>query len=87
MDTRAKRGQSLLELTVGLFALSLVVSALSGFAIYIVKSLEMQNTLRTGASSQSARLDVSEFAGEYVFGTTTLPIRESVEMPPTTILK
>ena len=44
MDTErgrpsARRGQALMELAVGMFALALVVSALAGFAVYIAKSL------------------------------------------------
>lgn len=82
-----KRGQALLELVTGLFALALVVSALSGFAVYIVKSLKMQNSLRVGASSQQGEVQVGEFAAKYVFGTETLKIYEKVEMPQTTILR
>lgn len=82
-----KRGQALLELVTGLFALALVVSALSGFAVYIVKSLKMQNSLRVGASSQQGEVQVGEFAAKYVFGTETLKILEKVEMPQTTILR
>lgn len=87
MVTKARRGQALMELTVGLFALALVVSALCGFAIYIAKSLKMQNSLRVGSSSQHATLEVSEFAAEYLFGSKSLNITEKVVMPPTVIMK
>lgn len=80
-----KRGQALMELVVGLFALALVVSALCGFAVYISKSLQMQNSLRTGSSSQHDSMEVGEFAATYLFGTETVNIHERVKMPPTTI--
>lgn len=85
MDT--KRGQALMELVVGLFALALVVSALCGFAICIVKSLKMQNSLRVGATSQQDEVQVGEFAAKYVFGTKIIKLNEKVEMPQTTILR
>lgn len=85
MGTR--RGQALMELVVGLFALALVVSALSGFALYIAKSLRMQNTLRVGASSQHDEVELTEFAAKWVFGSDKLEIHEKVEMPPTVILR
>lgn len=82
-----KRGQALVELAIGMFAIALVVSALTGFAVYIVKSLKMQNSLRVGASSQTDEVVVSEFAAKYVFGDDRLKIVEEVKMPPTNILK
>lgn len=85
MGTR--RGQALMELTVGLFALALVTSALCGFAVYIAKSLKMQNSLRIGASSQHDQVEVSDFAAKYVFGSDTLHLNEKVVMPPTVILR
>ena len=87
MATRMKRGQALMELTAGLFALALVTSALCGFAVYIAKSLKMQNSLRVGASSQRASVEVSAFVSKYVFGFDTLLIHEKVDMPQRTILK
>ena len=84
---RSRRGQALMELVVGLFALTLVVSALCGFAVYISKSLRMQNTLRVGASSQHDQVEVSSFAAKYVFGSETLNIHEKVEMPSTVFLR
>jgi len=82
-----RRAQAMIELAMGMFALALVVSALCGFAIYVVKSLEMQNSLRVGKSSQSDELEVAEFAGEYIFGRTKVPIKEQVKMPMTTIAR
>lgn len=80
MDTR-RRGQALIELAIGMFALALVVSALCAFAVYIAKSLRMQNSLRTKANFQSDSVEVSSFAAKYIFGTEKFPIKEKVEMP------
>ena len=41
-----RKGQALLELAVGMFTLTLLVSALVAFAIYIVGSLKAQNLNR-----------------------------------------
>lgn len=84
---RFRRGQALMELAVGLFAFALVASALCGFAVYIAKSLRMQNTLRVGSASQHDEVEVSDFAAKYVFGSDTLRIHEKVEMPQTVILR
>lgn len=87
MGTDRRRGQALVELAVGMFTLALVVSALATFAVYISKSLKMQNSLRTGSSSQHDKVVLDDFAAKHVFGTSTMNIKESVVMPPTTILK
>lgn len=79
MDT--KRGQALVELALGMFALALVVSALVGFAVYIAKDLRMQNALRVGDSAPSETLEVSGLTAKYIFGTDKVKIKEKVEMP------
>jgi len=84
---RTKRGQAMIELAVGMFAVALVVSALCGFAIYIARSLEMQNSLRVKSPSQHDEMQVSDFAAQYIFGKRTIDIREKVVMPSTVILK
>ena len=83
MATRARRGQALMELAVGLFALALVVSALCGFAIYIVKSLRAQNGLRSGGgtSTKSDEVVVGDFESRYVFGRDVLKIDAKVQLP------
>jgi hypothetical protein len=72
----------MIELAAGMFALALVVSALCGFAICIVKSLKMQNSLRVGDSSQSETVKFDHFAAKYIFGTDALKLKENVVMPP-----
>ena len=87
MGIDRRRGQALVELAVGMFTLAFVVSALVTFAVYIAKSLKMQNSLRTDSSSQHAEVELSDFAAKHVFGTSTLKIREKVVMPSTEILR
>jgi len=84
---RTERGQALIELAFGMFALALVVSALCGFAVYIATSLRAQNALRAGlgtnggTSSRSDSIEVGDFAATYVFGQSTLEMKERVEFP------
>lgn len=84
-----RRGQALMELAVGMLALALVVSALCGFAVYIVKSLEAQNSLRSSTAGGTAHesVEVGDYAAKYLFGTTELKINEKAVMPPRTIAK
>jgi len=85
-DRIFRRGQALMELAIGMFALALVVCALCGFAMYIAKSLKVQNHLRTGGP-KSDSLEVEDFAAEHIFGTRKIPIKEKLQFPETTILK
>ncbi len=82
----ARRGQALIELAVGLFALALVVSALCGFALYIAKSLRLQNELRVGGQKIDS-VEVSAFAAEHVFGGQKLKISEKLAWPQTTVVR
>lgn len=81
-----RRGQALMELAIGMFALALVVCALCGFAAYIAKSLKVQNHLRTGGP-KSDSVEVDDFAAKHVFGATKIQIKEKLDFPETTILK
>ena len=83
---RPRRGQALIELAVGLFALALVVSALCGFALYIAKSLRLQNELRVGGKKTDS-VEVSAFAAEHVFGDRKLKMSEKLAWPQTAVLK
>ena len=84
-----ERGQALIELSVGMFTLTLVVTALCVFAVYIARSLRAQNELREGGgtNSRSDTVEVGDFAAENFVGGGTLEIRERVRMPERTILK
>ncbi len=85
---RTRRGQALMELAVGMFALALVVGALCAFAIFMAKSLKVQNSLRSSApqpSGEEVDFNIVLFRGdgdEHV-----LKIDEHVRMPSTVILK
>ena len=85
---RTRRGQALMELAVGMFALSLVVGALCAFAIFMAKSLRVQNSLRSSApqpSGEEVDFNIVLFRGdgdEHV-----LKINEHVKMPSTAIAK
>ncbi len=85
MATSHRSGQALVELAMGMFTIALVVSALTAFAVYIAKSLKMQNSLRTGSASQQDKVELSQFAAENVFGTSVLVVKEKVVMPNTEI--
>ena len=93
MRTRLRRGQALIELAFGLFALALVVSVLCVFAVYIARSLEAQNALRNGigtgggANAKSDFVEIDDFAEKYAFGLPGLQIKETVEMPSTAIVR
>ena len=92
---RAQRGQALMELAVGLFALSLVLAALIAFTSYILSSLDMQRTIRREAgtraissigsayssSSKNDTIEVDSLAAEYVFGKESVHVHEQVQMP------
>ena len=85
------------ETALGMFALALVVSALCGFAQYIIASLDMRRTLRaqagTAAKASSLaqgfyntaagmeNLKVEPMEAEYVFGTEKVTVREKVSLP------
>ena len=76
-----------MELAVGMFALALVVSSLCGFSLYIVKSLRVQNSLRSSAPQPSG--EKVELGGilEQVSAHKYLVVEEKVVMPPTWVQK
>lgn len=67
-----------MELAVGLFALVLLISALVAFALYIVRSLDIQNHLRGNGHGVADKIELDDFAAESVFGTRVLHIKEPV---------
>ena len=75
--SRAKAGQALMELAIGLFTISLLLSASFFFVQYIARSLEIENHLRKpgqGTYADSIKLD--DFAANEVFGLKNLHIME-----------
>ena len=73
---RTRRGQALIELTLGLFALALLVSAFAYVVQYMVRSLRVQNQLRTPSPIYSDRVKLDDFAAAEVFGQKTLHVNE-----------
>lgn len=97
MATRLRSGQAFYELAIGMLALALVLAALFSFAEYIRVSLDMQRRLRADAGSgamgsvgasgfftsaaDSRALKLDPMAAEYIFGSETVTVGESVHMP------
>jgi len=84
---RTRRGQALMELAIGLLALAIVVSALCGFAVYIVKSLEVQNALRSSSPKMNTTVELGTFAEKYYAGRSKLQIDEKWVASPTWVSK
>lgn len=82
-----RRGQALMELAAGMFALALVVTALCGFAIYMAKSLRVQNSLRSSAPQQNEDVEIGTFAEIHFAGKNVLKMNEKVVMPPLGVVK
>ncbi len=92
-----RKGQAFMELAIGMLALALVLSALFGFTMYIMSSLDMQRDLRAdagksaleaggGDESYSSKIandliEVEPFAATYIFGSTEVEVREEVHIP------
>ena len=84
---RTRRGQALMEPAVGMFAIALVAGCLCVFAVFIAKSLRVQNSLRSSAPQPSGeKVEFGEFL-HGVLGRHWLVVQESVALPPTTIDK
>ena len=76
-----------MELAVGMFAIALVAGCLCVFAVFIAKSLRVQNSLRSSAPQPSGeKVEFGEFL-HGVLGRHWLVVQESVALPPTTIDK
>ena len=77
MSMRTERGQALMELAVGMFTLALLLSAVVVFVHYIVRSLEIQNHLRSpGQATYADKIKLDDFAEKEVFGSSVLHIME-----------
>ncbi len=95
MDTDRRRGQALVELALGMFALALVFSALFAFAAYIVQSLDAQREVRAKAGTRALNasgagvshaetrdVPVDELVEKYIFGKPAIKVEENVYFPP-----
>lgn len=84
---RTRRGQAMMEMAIGMFALALIVSVLCAFAIYFVKSLRVQNSLRSSAPQPSGeKVPLGDFLYP-ILGKHHLFVEERVSMPPTSLAK
>lgn len=102
MDTekktpRLEKGQALVELALGMFALALVLSAIFSFTRYIVASLDAQRKVRVragvaafgagiaetdgAAAVESRKVNVEKMSAEYVFGREDVDVTEKVVIP------
>ncbi len=93
-----RNGQAFMELAIGMLALALVLSALFGFTMYILHSLEIQRDLRADAGkgaleaggtdeSYSSKkgekaVEVEPLAATYIFGASEVEVKEEVHIPP-----
>lgn len=73
---RTEKGQALMELAVGLFTLTFVVSAAVVFTLYIVRSLDIENHLRGNSHGVADKIELDGFAADKVFGSRNLHIKE-----------
>ena len=77
MSTRTRRGQALMELAVGMLTIAILLSALFYFVKYTVRSLEIQNHLRSpGQATYADSIKLDDFAAKKVFGLKNLHIKE-----------
>ncbi len=97
INVKMRKGQAFLELTIGLFALVLVIVAALGFQDYILTSLEIHRTMRArvgGAAlgaigdsqsyisaTESDAIEVEPIAATYIFGKAQIKLQEEIHMP------
>ena len=97
MATRLRNGQAFVELAIGMLALALVLAAFFGFADCILRSLDQQRRLRAEAGRSAMgsiggdgafvravdaeTVEVEPLAAEYVFGSRSVQVEESVHLP------
>ena len=82
-----RRAQAMVELAVGMFAVVLVISAVTLFTVYIVRSLRVQNTARGASPEPAEPVEVDGFAEKFFTGTKTLSTKERVAIPSNAILQ
>lgn len=103
MDTRIRRGQAFIELSIGLFVLALVLSALFAFASVIIHSLDSQRSLRCQAGGEalhssglsgsfssaeaSDTVEIDPLPATYFFGSQQLGVSDEVHIPHMGILR
>jgi len=76
MNTPIRRGQAVIELTIGLVVVLILVSAFFYLSRYMAKSLKIQNQLRSPTPVYAASIELNDFARTAVFGMKNLHINE-----------
>ena len=80
-------GQALIELAAGMLALAILVSALCAFAVYIARSLEVQNSLRGPSPKLNKPVKLEDFAVRHFAGRDEIKMEEKAVMPPLEVAK
>ena len=76
-----------MELAAGMFAIALVAGCICVFAVFIAKSLRVQNSLRSLAPQPSGeKVEFGDFLYRVV-GRHWLVVEESVSLPSTSIAR
>lgn len=75
-----RRAQAMVELALGMFALALVVSVLCTFAVYISRSLRVQNSTRSTRVESSAPVETDPFFAD-ILGVKSIQIRDRAVIP------
>lgn len=80
-----RHAQALIELAFGMFTLTLVVTMLCGFCVFMARSLRAQNSTRSGHSEGNGVVEVGITFGSATIE--TMKVKEHCTMPPLTIVK
>ena len=82
-----RKGQAMMELAAGMFALVLLVSALCAFTAYITRSLEVQNSLRGPDPKMNKAVELDDFSIRHFAGKDEIKMEEKAVMPPLEVAK
>ena len=80
-----RHGQALIELAVGMVTITLVVSLLTGYCVFMTRSLKAQNSARSGGSDANGEVTVDLYTGGAPIE--KLTVKERVNMPQLEILR
>ena len=80
-----RSGQALIELAVGMVTLTMVVTTLCGFAVFMARSLKAQNSTRSGSTEGNGEVEVGIRIGNETIE--TMKVREHCQMPQLTIVR
>jgi len=82
---RTERGQALMELALGMLTLTMVVTMLCGFCVFMTRSLRAQNSTRSGSTEGNGDVEVGIQIGTARIE--TMEVKEHCQMPQLTIVK